>query len=183
MLVAIRVDSSTIIGSGHLMRCLTLAERLQRQEKAEIHFISRDLGGNLHNQIKKAGFCLHVLPRHSLDESLAGYAEWLTVPQNVDAEETKAILQEIGKVDCLVVDSYALSKEWEREMRPVVNDIFVIDDLANRTHDCDILLDQNYYLDREKRYIGLGKLQIVAWTTSRTPARRILRGAKAFKKT
>ena len=155
MVIVIRVDSSTAIGSGHLMRCLTLAEQLRRYKNASIYFISRDLDGNLHNQVRESGFALYVLPRHPLDACLAGYTAWLTVPQNVDAEETKAVLREIGKADCLVVDSYALGKVWEREMRPFVDKIFVIDDLANRAHDCDILLDQNFYLDKERRYIGL----------------------------
>ena len=153
--VAIRVDSSVAIGSGHLMRCLALAERFRRQGNAELHFISRDLEGNLHDRIKKEGFFLHVLPRHPLDKSLAGYDAWLTVPQDTDAEETRTALREIGKVDWLIVDSYALGKEWEREMRPFAGGIFVVDDLANREHDCDVLLDQNFYLDKERRYIGL----------------------------
>ena len=163
MKVVIRVDSSTAIGSGHLMRCLTLAERMRKEKNAEVHFISRDLDGNLHSKIKASGFVLHVLPCHTLDESLESYAAWLTVPQNVDAEETKAVLRGIGKVNCFVVDSYALGTEWEREMRPLVDEIFVIDDLANREHDCDILLDQNYYLDTDCRYKGLvpGKCKLL----------------------
>ena len=155
MRVAIRVDSSAIIGSGHVMRCLTLAERLHETKDAEVHFISRDLDGNLHDQIKKAGFFLHVLPRYPLDETLGGYVAWLGVVPELDAEETKAILQEIGEVNCLVVDSYAIDKTWEREMRPFTGEIFVIDDLANREHDCDVLLDQNFYLDMANRYVGL----------------------------
>ncbi len=155
MKVAIRVDSSAIIGSGHLMRCLTLAERMRREKGAEVHFISRDLDGNFHGKIKDSGFALHVLPRHPLDNSLKGYTVWLTVPQAVDAMETKDILRGLGKVDCLLVDSYALDIQWEREMRPFADKIFVIDDLANRTHDCDTLLDQNFYLEMENRYTGL----------------------------
>lgn len=155
MKVAIRVDSSTAIGSGHLMRCLTLAERMRMKKNAEVHFISRDLEGDLHGKIKDAGFPLHVLPRHPIDKSLKGYAAWLAVPQNVDAMETKAVLQEFGKVGRLVVDSYALDITWEREMRPFADEIFVIDDLANRVHDCDMILDQNFYLDKENRYTGL----------------------------
>ena len=155
MKIAIRVDSSTAIGSGHLMRCLTLAERMRKEQNAEVHFISRDLEGNLHGKIKDAGFLLHVLPRHPFDKSLDGYAAWLTVPQEVDAAETKEVLREFGKVDRLVVDNYALDITWEREMRPLVDEIFVIDDLANRKHDCDILLDQNFYLDKENRYVDL----------------------------
>lgn len=155
MRIAIRVDSSTAIGSGHLMRCLTLAERMRKEKNAEVHFISRDLEGHLHGKVKDAGFVLHVLPRHPLNQNLDGYVAWLTVPQDVDAVETKAVLRELGKVDCLAVDNYALDIDWEREMRPLTDKIFVIDDLANRKHDCDILLDQNFYLDKEKRYVGL----------------------------
>ncbi len=163
MRVAVRVDSSAVVGSGHLMRCLTLVERMWKEKNVEIHFISRELDGNLHNLIKTAGFFLHILPQHPLEEGLEGYAAWLTVPQNVDAEETKAVLREIGKVNCLIVDSYALGKKWEREIRPFVDEIFVIDDLANREHDCDVLLDQNFYLDKERRYIDLvpGKCKLL----------------------
>lgn len=155
MKVAIRVDSSTAIGSGHLMRCLTLAEQMRWEKKAEVHFISRDLDGNLNDKIVTAGFFLHVLPQHTLDESLEGYVTWLTVQQSVDVVETKSVLQEVGKVNWLIVDSYALDIVWEREMRSWADKIFVIDDLANRVHDCDILLDQNFFLDKDTRYIGL----------------------------
>ena len=137
------------------MRCLTLAERMRKEKNAEVHFISRDLEGNLHGIITHAEFLLHVLPRHSFAENLKGYAAWLTVPKALDAAETTGILREIGKIDRLVVDSYALDIDWEREMRLFADEIFVIDDLANREHDCDILLDQNFYLNKERRYIGL----------------------------
>ena len=153
--IAIRVDSSTVIGSGHLMRCLTLAEQMRKEKNAEVHFISRDLDGNLQGNIKDAGFTLHVLPSHPIDKSLDGYDAWLTVPQEIDAVETKDILRALGKVNRLVVDNYAIAITWEREMRSLVDEIFVIDDLANRVHDCDILLDQNFYLDKDTRYIGL----------------------------
>ncbi len=155
MRVAIRVDSSAIIGSGHVMRCLTLAERLHETKDAEVHFISRDLEGNLYSKIRDKGFFLHVLPRHPFDESLVGYAAWLTVPQEMDAEETKTVLREIGKIDRLVVDHYALDIKWEREIRPFTKEIFVIDDLANRAHDCDILLEQGFRFHHETRYVGL----------------------------
>lgn len=155
MRMAIRVDSSITIGSGHFMRCLTLAERMRKKKKAEVHFISRDLEGNLFGKIKDAGFTLHVLPCHPIDKSLDGYDAWLTVPQKIDAAESKVILRAIGKVDRLIVDNYAIDITWEREMRPFVDEIFVIDDLANRKHDCDILLDQNFYLDMESRYLRL----------------------------
>ena len=137
------------------MRCLTLATQLRRDENAEVHFISRDLDGNLHELIRRRGFQLHVLPRHEFDPTLVGYAQWLTVPQAVDAAETSEILKSMQSVDKLIIDSYAINIEWERVVRPSVGEIFVIDDLANRKHDCDVLLDQNFQLDGRHRYDGL----------------------------
>lgn len=152
--VVIRVDSSEQIGSGHLMRCLTLAEQM-RKKNAEVHFISRELIGSLHRLVTEHGFSLHLLPRHEERLNLTGYAAWLTVSQTMDAEETVSILSQIPPVDRLVVDSYALDIVWEQQMRPLVREIFVIDDLANRQHDCDILLDQNFYREMQHRYDGL----------------------------
>ena len=51
------------------------------------------------------------------------------------------------KVDLLIVDNYSLSLRWEKALRKVAKNIMVIDDLANRKHDCDILLDQNFYIN------------------------------------
>ena len=46
----------------------------------------------------------------------------------------------------------ALDERWERYLRPYVSRIFVIDDLADRVHDCDLLLDQNLVEGMETRY-------------------------------
>jgi UDP-2,4-diacetamido-2,4,6-trideoxy-beta-L-altropyranose hydrolase len=62
---------------------------------------------------------------------------------------------QLGTVDLLVVDHYALDAVWERVLRPAVHRILVIDDLADRPHDADFLLDQNYYRPLEGRYQGL----------------------------
>lgn len=155
MKIIFRVDSSTQIGSGHLMRCLTLAERKRKQYQAEVIFIIRDLEGSLIDLVERKGFKSIILPKSNVEYNLNGYEKWLTVPQNVDAEEVKKILQDIGQVDLLIVDSYAIDINWETIVRPFVKQIMVIDDLANRKHDCDVLLDQNFYLDKESRYNGL----------------------------
>ena len=153
-IAVIRADASEQIGSGHLMRCLTLADRMRR-EGTEVHFICRDLVGNLNHLVCEQGFPLHVLPRHADDPSLSGYAAWLTVAQETDARETGEVLCTLAPIMRLVVDSYALDEVWERIVRPLVGEIFVIDDLANRKHDCDILLDQNFYRAMQHRYDGL----------------------------
>lgn len=150
--VVIRADASRAIGSGHVMRCLTLAERL-RKRGDDVTFVSRELPGNLIAFVEGKGFRVLHLPHHAEDASLTGYAAWLTVPETVDAEETLAAVSR--HIDLLVVDSYALDIAWERRLRAVAARIFVIDDLANRVHDCDALLDQNFYRDAAHRYDGL----------------------------
>ncbi|WP_232362353.1 UDP-2,4-diacetamido-2,4,6-trideoxy-beta-L-altropyranose hydrolase [Selenomonas sputigena] len=148
------MDSSELIGSGHLMRCLTLAERMCF-DGADVHFICRDLAGNLNHLVEERGFALHILPHHTPERSLMGYEAWLTVVPELDAEETAEVLRAIRPVSRLVVDSYALDASWEQKMRPLASEIFVIDDLANRRHDCDFLLDQNFYRDLQHRYDDL----------------------------
>ena len=154
-MVFFRVDSSVQIGSGHLMRCLTLAQQLKRRGGKAITFICRDLEGNLSRLVNERGFGLELLPRASIDGELEGYAQWLTVKQEQDADETINVLKKYGHVECVVVDSYAIDENWEHVVRPYTDEIFVIDDLANRKHDCDVLLDQNYYLNKDDRYKGL----------------------------
>lgn len=154
MVVVIRTDSSSVIGSGHLMRCLTLAKQ-KRKENNQVIFIMRDLVGNLAYLAEQEGFAVKLLPRAEINASFTDYAAWLTVSKDHDASETIAVIRDIGNVDLLVVDSYALDIEWEQQLRPFVEQIFVIDDLADRRHDCDFLLDQNFYLNAESRYEGL----------------------------
>lgn len=150
-----RVDASSMIGSGHLMRCLTLAGQLRKMGVEQIAFISRDLVGNMFSLVRAHGYELYVLPRHVADEGLCGYDAWLTVSQELDARETMEALQGHGMVDWLIVDSYAIDRTWESMLRPYVSHIMAIDDLANRVHDVDLLLDQNFPAGREASYTGL----------------------------
>lgn len=160
-LVFIRADASSLIGSGHVMRCLTLAQRLHKEENAKVVFIMRRLSGNLIDLVRKHGFDVLVLPPADQDYELEDYGLWLTVPMEVDAQQTIEVLQHylqehaFDVVDRLIVDSYALDEQWDRMLRPYCKEIMVIDDLANRRHDCDILLDQNFYLNKDVRYVGL----------------------------
>lgn len=163
MNVIIRADASVEIGTGHVMRCLTLADAL-REKGVQVSFICRELPGNLCSFIENKGYQVYRLPykkeserRYTNKEPLhTRHAHWLGVSLKNDAEQTKIILKkQPQKIDWLIVDHYALEKDWEIQMRPFVNKIMVIDDLADRPHDCDLLLDQNLYDDMENRYNGL----------------------------
>ncbi|MCF8185739.1 MAG: UDP-2,4-diacetamido-2,4,6-trideoxy-beta-L-altropyranose hydrolase [Sulfuritalea sp.] len=152
--IAFRVDASNQIGTGHFMRCLTLADELKKQG-AQIRFISRNLPTHLSVMLTAKG--MEYLPL-SIDE--AGEAEddlahasWLGASQSQDAQATvNALANHLW--DWIVVDHYSLDRRWEMAVRPCCKKIMVIDDLADRQHDCDMLLDQNYYADMQTRYIS-----------------------------
>ena len=140
-----RVDASYRIGSGHVMRCLTLAEAL-RDRGAECLFVSRLHDGHLCDRVRYRGFAVLELPgpseRRLAAELIGNHAHWLGVGVQQDAEETLAVLHG-RQIDWLVVDHYSLDATWERVLRPACPRVMVIDDLADRSHDCDLLLDQN----------------------------------------
>lgn len=141
---AFRTDASTCIGTGHVMRCLTLADGLRRVG-ATCRFICRAHKGNLIGFLRERGYDVSVLPVGSdLPPAAAAgsYASWLGASCEEDARQSIAALQG-SPTQCLVVDHYALDAVWERRLRPHLGSVFVIDDLANRRHDCDLLLDQN----------------------------------------
>jgi len=156
--IAFRVDASEIIGIGHVMRCLTLADSL-RERCGEILFICRNLPGNLGGFIENKKYQVHRLAgRVPEQEEILNdpSAKWLCTSWNVDAQETKnALIRQQVKFDWLIVDNYGIDVHWEDELRPYVKKIMIIDDLGNRYHNCDLLLDQNLCLDIEKRYEGI----------------------------
>ncbi len=146
-----RVDSSVQIGSGHAMRCLTLANELRRCG-AQVQFICRELAGNVNGILEAHGFDVM-----RLDESAVVTADDVLR----DAAEMSQALEHL-RPDWLIVDHYQIGAEWERAQRPWVRRIMVIDDMADRLHDCDLLLDQNLYDDMDERYRHLVPRHAVA---------------------
>ena len=150
MNVVFRVDASNLIGTGHVIRCRTLASAL-RLRGAHIRFITRKHSGHMSEALACEGFQVELLPEPDGVDCEIGYAGWLGVSQEEDAKQTIVALN--GLVcDLLVVDHYALDSVWERLLREHASKIMVIDDLANRVHDCDVFLDQNYSLAGPERY-------------------------------
>ena len=128
------------------MRCLTLADELAQQGHKCV-FIVGEHPGHLGELIASKGHELHLLPRAegsvpSANDRCSPYADWLGVSWQYDANQTLKILGQT-RVDWLVVDHYALDGRWERQVSSLVGRVMVIDDLADREHSCDLLLDQN----------------------------------------
>ncbi len=140
--VFFRVDSSRYIGTGHVYRCLALAHQLRTRHGMNVEFMAMAWDGNIASLIEKRGFRVHRLNPltkdiSSFDPSLYNWRE--------DALQCERILRGAGSRPMwMVVDAYFLDHRWEEAMGPHVDEILVIDDLANRTHVCTCILDQNY---------------------------------------
>ncbi len=157
MEVFIRVDASIIIGTGHVMRTLTIAEEL-KENGAKVSFICRELPGNLCDFIEDKGYIVFRLPVKKIFDILnndQSYIHWLGSSMEQDVEDTIHILEKNHDIDWLIVDHYAIDKSWETKVKKHTKKVVVIDDLANREHDSDILLDQNLYPNLGNRYDNL----------------------------
>ncbi|PQA84832.1 UDP-2,4-diacetamido-2,4,6-trideoxy-beta-L-altropyranose hydrolase [Limnohabitans sp. TS-CS-82] len=143
MQVVFRADASTDIGTGHVMRCLTLARALAEQG-ARCDFICRAHAGHLVDFIREQGFVVHVLPLVASPNALAdgtAHAPWLGASQAQDAQACDPVLVAL-QPDWLVVDHYALDARWEQALAHAYGQLMVIDDLADRPHVASVLLDQ-----------------------------------------
>jgi UDP-2,4-diacetamido-2,4,6-trideoxy-beta-L-altropyranose hydrolase len=155
MRIVFRSDASLAIGTGHVMRCLTLASAL-RERDVTVSFVCREHDGHLCGLIEKRGFTVCRLPVPKAGTQAEGaptHAAWLGATWVEDAEQTRAAIAASSvKPDWLVVDHYAIEQCWEKSLRSSAGRIMVIDDLADRVHDCDLLLDQNLVAQMHIRY-------------------------------
>lgn len=145
--VVFRADASLEMGTGHVMRCLTLANAL-RDHGGDCHFICRETPGNLIDFVRSQGYRVHALGYQSAhapgqEEPVLAHAAWLGTTQQEDASACEDILQQLHP-HWLVVDHYALDLRWEQALESCHEHLMVIDDLADRHHQCDLLLDQTF---------------------------------------
>jgi UDP-2,4-diacetamido-2,4,6-trideoxy-beta-L-altropyranose hydrolase len=136
MRVAIRADASPGLGFGHVMRCLSLADAL-REDRAEVTFLCRDLPG-VADLIAGQGHAVCPLPD--------------TDPWDAERDAEHCLDRLETDVDWLVVDHYRLAADWERRLRTRCRRLLAIDDLADRDHECDLLLDQNLHAEVHAGY-------------------------------
>ena len=165
--ILIRCDASLSIGSGHVIRCRTMARELQRRG-AEVIFICRRQPGDLISLLEQE-FLVLPLPEQPLAfcDGLEGrdlYCAWLGCTQVQDAAQCLEVLAEasITSASWLIADHYGLGAHWEEKLLIGLSGgdadlkLLVIDDLADRSHHADVLLDQNFYGEStNQRYQGL----------------------------
>lgn len=135
--IVIRSDNSPLAGGGHIGRCMALASAL-KERNASVLFVTRDGNVNSAALIREAGFCGQVI---------SGPSNWAA-----DAAETAALAK---NCDWVIIDHYGLDARWEKAMRASGAKIVTLDDLADRPHDCDILVDAGRRPDSARDYQGL----------------------------
>lgn len=118
MKILFRVDASYSIGTGHVVRCVTLASQF-RKHQVDVVFCMKRLKGNLIRWVEQQGF---------------------------------RVVENLESADVAIIDHYGIDVNVERSLRSFFEKIIVIDDLANRVHDCDVLLDQNITANYSTRY-------------------------------
>lgn len=149
MRIAFRADAAPHIGLGHVARCLTLADAMAAAG-AETRFVCRAPAPSTTAWLEGKGHKVAALPAPAPGdpaeaEEPAGtgdHRSWLGVSWTRDARETKAALGD-APYDLLVADHYGIDARWEKEVAPRARRLLVIDDMADRPHICDCLLDQN----------------------------------------
>ena len=152
MKVVFRVDAGPKVGSGHLKRCLVLANALFKSG-ARIHFISCEGIGHFSKEIKARNYSLTLLSNKS-DSS--GEKELQSVALQHDIFETKKAIRDWSdQVDWLIVDNYLLTEVWEKSLNMWVNNVCVIDDFVDRKHNCDLLINQSILESTNNVYDGL----------------------------
>ncbi len=129
---------------GHLMRCLSLADYL-KQNGYKCHFLARNFNTKILNVVKRSQHSLHLLPKKkmviiNINKSKFIYSDWLQVTQQVDFMESYKFIKKINP-GLVVVDHYGIDKTWHLLAKQRGLKLFVLDDLGDRQHYCDILLD------------------------------------------
>ena len=132
MNILIRADSSSYIGTGHIMRNLVLAKQFS---KDQIIFATQDLEGNINHKIKESNYNIEIL-------------------NNNNFEELNKLIKKLN-IDMIIIDHYEINYDFEKKLKEQNSKlkIFVFDDTYEK-HYCDILLNHNIYAD-EKKYTNL----------------------------
>ena len=141
--VAFRADACERIGGGHVVRCLALGEAVRRRG-GRVSFVCGSLTAGAKAAIEAAGHrLLRIAPLPA-----AASADWdrAPLPPPVQEEDWAATLAALAtdRPSWIVVDHYRLDRQWEGPARTSRFRLAVLDDLANRPHDCDLLVDQTF---------------------------------------
>lgn len=128
----IRADSTTAIGSGHVMRCLALAQGWQ-DAGGDVTFAAASLGDTLRRRLA--------------DEDVAVVELDAPPGSRLDAEATVQHARQAG-ADWIVADGYDFDAAYQRSVRDTGLKLLVLDDYGHAEHyHADLVLNPNLYAD------------------------------------
>lgn len=127
MNILFRADSSSTIGTGHIMRDLVLAKQYPDDK---IVFATQELDGNINHKIKEAGHTLEILKSNSVKELIE--------------------LVKKHSIDLVVIDHYGIDYKYEKKLKKKTGAQILSFDDTYEKHHCDILLNHNISADKKK---------------------------------
>ncbi|MCG9752994.1 UDP-2,4-diacetamido-2,4,6-trideoxy-beta-L-altropyranose hydrolase [Vibrio brasiliensis] len=141
MKVVFRVDASIYIGSGHVMRCLVLADELKKRG-AEVKFSCIAQQGDMIDFIRERGHVVEVLLLDACSHTPTcpdDYLGWLRRPLTVDAQD---FIEKNPSPDIVVTDHYAIGEAWQTLVKEKTGCLVVAIDDLERSHNADLIVDQ-----------------------------------------
>ncbi len=129
------------------MRCLNLADAL-KTKNADCLFICNEDAGEIFDHIQQRGHKATALPfignsQTSVKANQKKNAKSTEFDLGVDVQYSDKIITQL-QPEWLIVDHYKIDAEWEAALKPNCSRLLVIDDLADRKHDCHMLVDANF---------------------------------------
>jgi len=125
--VIFRCDGSSEIGFGHLMRCLTLAGDFISEGAGPIHFVSRRLSPSATAKLETAGFVVHWLEPHVL--------------QDEDLQCTIDVCR--GEDAVLITDSHDFSEEYYVGLKSAGLFVVSVDDIGTPRYASDVVVNHH----------------------------------------
>ena len=151
--ILFRVDFGNIIGYGHIMRCLNLADFLEKYFNI-FFFCKRHEGANFNFIPKK----FKLIEQPINQEVSLNTESWLGTTIEEDYNNCLNIIKD-NKIDIVITDHYTLDYKWESKIRDVIKKLVVINDLFNNKHCCDCLINPNFYLKYDYNENSIFKLK------------------------
>jgi len=138
MNILIRCDSSNIIGTGHVMRCLNYAEYFPDDT---FTFMCRTFPWNIISKIVEKGHQV-IQMEHSVEPELNNYSTWIGVTPEQEISDFKKLDRIL--FDKIIIDHYGIDSFIEREIKAYFKcEVMVITDIYDANHYCDTFLNYN----------------------------------------
>lgn len=150
MIIGIRADASALIGTGHVMRCLVLADELYSRGHDVIFFTLFDLG---EKQIKEKGY--NFIKINSFETNLEEDFFYNDKKKIRKDEENFYYALKQQNLDILIIDTYNVDAEYFINLKKILNKIIYIDDINAFSYPVDLVINGNEstkYMSYEKYY-------------------------------